>query len=200
MALSNEPMKKFITICICLLALFGLIGCKTTKKAVSESSTTTREETDTTKLATDSIHVGTIRTNHRTTLTYFSDWGYIEFTDSGGTLTIDTLGNLKAKGVKSYQHGKKATQKKAVNTTQSKDSTGTHRLQANGVQSKDSTGDNKLQANGVQSRDNKQTNRETQKQGVKGLKWYQRTIYNIGVLCCVAAIIYTIFLYLRRKK
>ena len=50
-------MKKFITICMCLLALFGLIGCKTTKKAVSESSTTTREETDTTKLATDSIHV-----------------------------------------------------------------------------------------------------------------------------------------------
>ena len=98
-------MKKLITICMCLLALFGLIGCKTTKKAVSESSTTTREETDTTKLATDSIHVGTIRTDNRTTLTYFSDWGYIEFANNGGTLTIDTLGNLKADGVKSYQHG-----------------------------------------------------------------------------------------------
>lgn len=130
-------MKKFITICMCLLALFGLIGCKTTKKAVSESSTTTREETDTTKLATDSIHVGTIRTDNRTTLTYFSDWGYIEFTDSGGTLTIDTLGNLKADGVKSYQHGKKAAQKKAESITQSKDSTDTHKLQANGAQSRD---------------------------------------------------------------
>ena len=165
---------------MCLLALFWLIGCKTQKKVVSESITSTREETDTTKLVTDSIHVGTIRTDHRTTLTYFSDWGYIEFTDSGGTLTIDTLGNLKADGVKSYQHGKKAAQKKAENVTQSKDSTDT----------------NKLQANGVQSRDN----REPQKQGVKALKWYQRTIYHIGVLCCVAAIIYAIFLYLRRKK
>ena len=193
-------MKKFITICMCLLALFGLIGCKTTKKVVSESSANAREETDTTKLVTDSIYVGTIKTDHRTTLTYFSDWGYIEFTDSGGTLTIDTLGNLKAKGVKSYQHGKKTAQKKAENTTQSKSSTGTHRLQANGVQSKDSTGTNKLQANGVQSRNNIKTNRETQKQGVKALKWYQRTIYHIGVLCCVTAIIYTIFLYLRRKK
>lgn len=177
-------MKKFITICMCLLALFGLIGCKTTKKAVSESSITTREETDTTKLATDSIHVGTIKTDNRTTLTYFSDWGYIEFTNNGGTLTIDTLGNLKADGVKSYQHGKKAAQKKAENITQSKDSTDTH----------------KLQANGVQSRDKQQANREPQKQGVKALKWYQRTIYHIGFLCCVAAIIYAIFLYLRRKK
>lgn len=177
-------MKKFITICMCLLALFGLIGCKTTKKVVSESSTTTREESDTTKLVTDSIHVGTIKADHRTTLTYFSDWGCIEFANNGGTLTIDTLGNLKADGVKSYRHGKKAAQKKAENVTQSKDSTNTH----------------KLQANAVQSRDNKQANREPQKQGVKALKWYQRTIYHIGFLCCVAAIIYVIFLYLRRKK
>ena len=177
-------MKKFITICMCLLALFGLIGCKTTKKSVLESSITTREKTDTTKLATDSIHVGTIRTDNRTTLTYFSDWGYIEFANNGGTLTIDTLGNLKADGVKSYQHDKKATQKKAENITQSKDSTDTH----------------KLQANGVQSRDNKQDNREPQKQGVKALKWYQRTIYHICFLCCVAAIIYSIFLYLQRKR
>lgn len=177
-------MKKFITICMCLSALFGLIGCKTTKKAVSESSTTTKEETDTTKLVTDSIHVGTIQTDSRTTLTYFSDCGYIEFANNGGTLTIDTLGNLKADGVKSYQHGKKATQKKTESVTQSKDSTDTH----------------KLQANGVQSRDNKQSNRDPQKQGVKALKWYKRTIYHIGVLCFLAAIIYAIFLYLRRKK
>lgn len=177
-------MKKFITICMCLLALFGLIGCKTTKKVVSEPSTTTREETDTTKLVTDSIHVGTIKADHRTTLTYFSDWGYIEFANNGGTLTIDTLGNLKADGVKSYQHGKKATQKKTESVTQSKDITDTH----------------KLQANGVQIRDNKQAKKEPQKQGVKALKWYQRTIYHIGFLCCLAAIIYVIFLYLQKKR
>lgn len=175
-------MKKFITICMCLLALFGLIGCKTTKKAVSESITS--ERTDTTKLVTDSIHKATTKQENRTTLTIYNDWGYIEFTDSGGTLTIDTLGNLKADGVKSYQHGKRAAQKKAENVTQSKDSTDTH----------------KLQANGVQSRDNKQAVKEPQKQGVKALKWYQCTIYHIGFLCCVAAIIYAIFLYLRRKK
>ena len=175
-------MKKFITICMCLLVLCGLIGCKTTKKVVEEVATS--ERTDTTKVTTDSIHVGTIRTNQQTTLTYFSDWGYIEFTDSGGTLTIDTLGNLKADGVKSYQRGKKAAQTKAENITQSKDSATTRKLQENAIYSKDS----------------KQAKQQPQKQGVKALKWYQRTIYHIGFLCCVAAIIYAIFLYLRRKR
>lgn len=174
-------MKKFITICMCLLALFGLIGCKTTKKAVSESITS--ERSDTTKLVTDSIHKATTKQENRTTLTIYNDWGYIEFADSGGTLTIDG-GLISAKGVKSYHQGKRATQAKAENITQNEDSTAAH----------------KLQANGIQSRDNKQAKQEPQKQGVKALKWYQRTIYHIGFLCCVAAIIYAIFLYLRRKK
>ena len=151
-------MKRLLSIFVCLLVLCGLIGCKT-KKMVTESVTS--ERTDTTKFITDNI----------------------EFTDSGGTLTIDTLGNLKADGVKSYQHGKKAAQTRAESITQSKDSTDTH----------------KLQANAVQSKDNKQA-KQPQKQGVKALKWYQRTIYHIGFLCCVAAIIYSILLYLRRKK
>lgn len=174
-------MKKFITICMCLLVLFGLIGCKTQKKVVSESIT--NERTDTTKLVTDSIHKAATKQENRTTVTIYNDWGYIEFADSGGTLTIDG-GLISAKGVKSYHQGKQATQKKTESVTQSKDSADTH----------------KLQANGVQSRDNKQDIREPQKQGVKALKWYQRTIYHIGFLCCVAAIIYAIFLYLRRKK
>ncbi len=174
-------MKKFITICMCLLALFGLIGCKTQKKVVSESIVS--ERTDTTKLVTDSIHKETTKQENRTTLTIYNDWGYIEFADSGGTLTIDG-GLICAKGVKSYHQGKQATQAKAENITQNEDTTATH----------------KLQANGIQSRDNKQTEQQPQKQGVKALKWYQRTIYHIGALCCVAAIIYAIFLYLRRKK
>lgn len=174
-------MKKFITICMCLLALFGLIGCKTTKKAVSESIVS--ERTDTTKLVTDSSHKATTEQENRTTVTIYNDWGYIEFADSGGTLTIDG-GLISAKGVKSYHQGKQATQARAEDITQSQDSTAAY----------------KLQANGIQSRDNKQAEQEPQKQGVTALKWYQRTIYHIGFLCCVAAIIYAIFLYLRRKK
>lgn len=175
-------MKKFITICMCLLVLCGLIGCKTTKKVVQET-TATSERTDTTKLVTDSIHDTTIKQENRTTVTLFNDWGYIEFADSGGTLTIDK-GLIKAKGVKSYRQGKQATQTKAENITQTKDSTAI----------------SKLRQNAIYNKYNKQAKQQPQKQGVKALKWYQRTIYHIGFLCCVAAIIYAIFLYLRRKK
>ena len=165
---------------MCLLVLCRLIGCKT-KKVVSEASTT--ERTDTTKFITDSVAKSTIKTENRTTLTFFNDWGYIEFADSGGTLTIDS-GLIKANGVKSYHHGKQATQTKAESITQNKDSTTTR----------------KLQENAIYNKCNKQAKQQPQKQGVKALKWYQRTIYHIGFLCCVAAIIYAIFLYLRRKK
>lgn len=175
-------MKKFITICMCLLVLCGLIGCKTTKKVVRET-TATSERTDTTKVTTDSIHDATIKQENRTTVTLFNDWGYIEFADSGGTLTIDK-GLINAKGVKSYHQGKQSTQTKAENITQTKDSTAI----------------SKLQQNAIYNKYNKQAKQQPQKQGVKALKWYQRTIYHIGFLCCVAAIIYAIFLYLRRKK
>jgi len=173
-------MKKFITICMSLLAFLSLMGCKT-KKVVSEASTT--ERTDTTQFVTDSVAKSTIKTENRTTLTFYNDWGYIEFADSGGTLTIDS-GLIRANGVKSYHHGKQATQTKAESITQTKDSTDTR----------------KLQKNAIYNKDNKQTEQQPQKQGVKALKWYQRTIYHIGFLCCVAAIIYAMFLYLRRKR
>lgn len=175
-------MRKFFNIGLCLLVVFVQIGCRT-KKVVAEAVAMTSEETDTTKFVTDSIHVGAIKTDNLTTLKYLSDWGYMEFADSGGTLTIDTEGHLKAEGVKSYHRGKQATKMWTENIAQSKDSVNTH----------------KLQANGVQSRDNKQAYREPQEQGVKALKWYQRTIYYIGTLCCVMVIIYAIFLYLRHK-
>ncbi len=106
---------------------------------------------------------------HRVTL--YDDWGSIEFADSGGTLTIDG-GIVSAMGVKSYNRGKHAVQARAENTLQRKDSTAAHRLQENVTYDK---------------------------RDVKVLKWYQRTIYYIGVLCCVVVGVCVIFLYLRRK-
>lgn len=174
-------MKKIIAICICLLFLCGLVGgCKTQKKVVPESSIS--ERTDTTKVTTDSIHEVTTKQENRTNMVFYNDWGYIEFADSIGTLTIN--GDVvSAKGVKSYHQGKQTSLTNAESITQSKDSTTTR----------------KQQENAIYNQSKKQTE-QPQKQGVKALKWYQRTIYHIGFLCCLAAIIYAIFLYLRRKK
>ena len=176
-------MKKYITIiCVCLLILLGLMGCKTT----SGCTVTTESElkTDTTKQSADSTHKTATKEEKRTTVTLYNDWGYIEFADSGGTLTIDG-GLIKANGVKSYRQGKQATQKQDTDTKVQTDSTATHKEQANGITN--------------QSHKKKQTP-QPQKQGVAALKWYQCTIYHIGALCCIAAIIWAVFLYIKKRK
>ena len=176
-------MKRYITIiCVCLLVLIGLMGCKTT----SGCTVTTESEvqTDTTKQSADSTQKTTTKEEKRTTVTLYNDWGYIEFADSGGTLTIDG-GLIKANGVKSYRQGKQATQKQDTDTKVQTDSTSTHKEQANGIASRT---------------DKKKQPPQPQKQGVETLKWYQRTIYHIGALCCIAAIIWAVFLYIKKRK
>lgn len=179
-------MKRYITIlCICLLVLIGLMGCKTTKQVVTTTTKVSEELTDTTAIKVDSLLKTTTKQEKRTTVTIYNDWGYIEFADSGGTLTIDG-GIIKADGVKSYHQGKQAAQKTEQDTVEQTDSTATHKEQDNGITSR-------KQSN------NKQQPRP-QKQGVKALKWYQRTIYHIGALCCIAAIIWAVFLYIKKRK
>lgn len=176
-------MKRFITICMCLLVLFGLIGCKS-KQAVTTTTEVRETQTDTSTINVDSVLKSTTKQEKRTTVTLYNDWGYIEFADSGGTLTIDG-GMIKADGVKSYHQGKQAAQKQDTDTKVQTDSTATHKEQANGITN--------------QSHKKKQTP-QPQKQGVAALKWYQRTIYHIGALCCIAAIIWAVFLYIKKRK
>ena len=179
-------MKIFTTIvCLWLLGLIGLIGCKT--KQVTTTTTTVREtQTDTSTIKVDSVLKSTTKQEKRTTVTLYNDWGYIEFADSGGTLTIDG-GLIKANGVKSYHQGKQAAQKQDTDLNEQADSTATHKEQANGI------------TNERQS-DTKQQPKAQQKQSVATLKWYQRTIYHIGALCCIAAIIWAVFLYIKKRK
>lgn len=180
-------MKRFITICMCLLVLLGLmglIGCKS-KQAVTTTTEVRETQTDTSTINVDSVLKSTTKQEKRTTVTLYNDWGYIEFADSGGTLTIDG-GLIKADGVKSYRQGKQATKKQDTEINEQADSTATHKAQANGI------------TNERQS-DTKQ-HPKAQKQGVAALKWYQRTIYHIGALCCIAAIIWAVFLYIKKRK
>lgn len=179
-------MKRFITICICLLVLFGLIGCKS-KQAVTTTTTVRETQTDTSTINVDSVLKSTTMQEKRTTVTLYNDWGYIEFADSGGTLTIDG-GLIKADGVKSYRQGKQAAQKQNTDINEQADSTATHKAQANGI------------TNERQSDTKQQPKAQPQKQGVEALKWYQRTIYHIGALCCIAAIIWAVFLYIKKRK
>ncbi len=163
-------MRSVINICLGLLVVFVQIGCRT-KKVVAEAVAATSEETD-------SVHVSAIKQEGRTEVTLYDDWGRIEFADSGGTLTIDTGGRLKAEGVKSYHQGRWASVSKTELVAQEADSTVTRGLRGSTVCVKPSP----------------------QREGVRALKWYQRMIYYIGALCCVMVIIYAVLLYLRCKR
>lgn len=159
--------------------LCGLVSCKA-KKVVTESITS--EITDTTKIAIDSAHTETTKQESLSSVVIHTDLGYIEFVGSGGTLSIDG-DKISADGVLSYHHDKHTTQAEDKTAITSTDSVATHQWQANGIRSQES----------------KQFKQEPQKQSTKALKWYQRITYYVGALCCVAAIIYAIFLYLRKK-
>lgn len=163
----------------------GLTGCK----AASGCTVATESELkmDTTKQSADSTQKTTTKEEKRTTVTLYNDWGRIEFADSGGMLTIDG-GLIKADGVKSYRQGKQAVQKQDTDTKVQTDSAATHEERANGI------------INERRSSTNRQSRAQPQKQGVTALKWYQRTIYHVGALCCLAAIIWTVFLYIKRRK
>ena len=179
-------MKKYIAIiCVCLSVLIGLIGCKTTGGC--PVTTESELKTDTTKQSADSTRKTATKEEKRTTVTLYNDWGYIEFADSGGTLTIDG-GLIKANGVKSYRQGKQATQKQDTASKAQTDSATAHREQANGI------------VNDRRSCTKQQPQARSQKQGVAALKWHQRTIYHVGALCCIAAIIWAVFLYIKRRK
>lgn len=162
-----------------LSALLILVGCKA-KKVVTEAAIS--EIIDTTKVATDSVHKKITEQNTQSSVTIHTDLGYIEFVGSGGTLSIDG-DNIKAEGVRSYYQSKHTTQAANKSASVTIDSTATHRQQANGLRSQET----------------KYTKQEPQKQSAKAFKWYQRIVYYICALCCVATIIYAIFLYLRKK-
>ena len=174
-------MRKLIILSACLLAGCTLAGCKA-KKMVTETETV--ERTDSNIQRTDSAAKSCVMEEVRTALTVYNRWGYIEFADSGGTLEVDAVGGVKAKGVRRVERGQQTTAQLAGHRTARMDSSAVH---------------NEAVTQTV-AKERKETLREPQKQGIAALKWYQRTIYRIGGLCCIAAIIYAIFLYMRRKR
>ena len=142
------------------------------------------ERTDSNIQRADSTAKSSLMDEVRTALTVYNRWGYIDFADSGGTLEMDSTGGVKAKGVRRVVRGQQVTARQARHHTAKMDSSAVH----NEATSQAAT------------KERKETLREPQKQGIAALKWYQRAFYRIGGLCCIAAIIYAIFLYMRRKR
>ncbi len=169
-------MKQFI---IVLLATLMLIGCKAKQTVVNE--TTTATTVDTTRTIADTMGAVSIYTDTSKTNQHTQHATTVEFVDGGGVVSIDTAGNVTMQGVKSISGI--STQDVAIQT---------------GVSERDTTTATHTDtANGIAKNEAKQTRKEEKTS--QALQWWHKPLIWIGALCCIAAILWLIFIYIHKK-
>lgn len=169
-------MKQLIFI---ILAALMLIGCRAKQTAIKDN--TTASLIDTTHTVADTISAVSNYIDTTTATQHVEQSATIEFVDGGGTVNIDTAGNITIQGLKSI----KGTGKADVTIK-------------NGVTNRDSISARHTDlAYGIVKRESKQ--RETEEKVSKAVQWYERPLIWIGSLCCIAVLLYILFIYLKRK-
>lgn len=169
-------MKQLLII---LMAALMLIGCRAKQAVIKETETASL--IDTTKAVADTM--GAVSTHIDTTKTaqHVEQTATVEFVDGGGTVTIDTMGNVTLQGVKSITGSIKADN-----------------VQVNGVADSTSTYQNHSEtANGRTEQTAKQT--DIKESTSRAIRWYERPLIWIGSLCCIAVLLWAIFLYLHKR-
>ena len=185
---------KAVRLLAALMLIASLAGCRAKKALIDESSAVVR--IDTTKTVADSLTATQTVTDTTKTAAQVEESAVIDFVDSGGTVNIDTAGNVTLTGVKSIkgdirrQHNevKGFTQTNAETLTEAKETA------KNGT----ITNTHNEQVNGITANEQKQSHQEKET-AVTRPKWYQTILAKIGGLCCIAALLWLLFLYLKRK-
>ena len=169
-------MKQLILI---FLATLMLIGCKAKQTVIKENDTVSL--IDTTGTVADTMGAVSNYSDTTTATKHVEQSATIEFVDGGGTVSIDTAGNITIQGLKSI----KGTGKADVTIK-------------NGVTNRDSISARHTDlAYGIVTRESKQ--RENEEKISKAVQWYERPLIWIGSLCCIAVLLYILFIYLKRK-
>lgn len=169
-------MKQLILI---FLATLMLIGCRAKQTVIKENATVSL--IDTTRTVADTMGAVSNYSDTTTATKHVEQSATIEFVDGGGTVSIDTAGNITIQGLKSI----KGTGKADVTIK-------------NGVTNRDSISALHTDlAYGIVNRESKQ--RETEEKVSKAVQWYERPLIWVGSLCCIAVLLYILFIYLKRK-
>lgn len=189
-------MKKTGWIILTLAVLLCLLGCKSKKVVIQESSTL--QLTDTTKYQTDSLVTTEQRGDSLVTTEQRSDSlgivattqesSDITFVDGGGTVSIDSAGNLSLQGVKSIKAGKLSTWREEMRAGAAKMALDVNKT----IKRTDSVAT--TQHNGIK-RDEATQRKEKTKTRQPG--WYV-PIAIVGTVC-LAVLLWLIFMYLKRK-
>lgn len=169
-----------------LIAAIGvavcLFSCRTQKAVTNTDQSSNLSYVDTTKTVADTA--GHTQTDTDTTKTAAAYEGVevIEFVKGGGKVSIDTAGNITFEGVKNIKGRHKGTIEQDKGVSRKSEETAGHREQLNGVKAD-------------QTQREKRTEEKTPAQ-----KWYDTMFARIGLGVCIAALMWLLFLYLKRKK
>lgn len=159
-----------------------LFSCRTHKAVTAIDQNSTLSYADTTRTEADTTSRKHTDTNTTKTAATYEGVGIMEFVEGGGKVSIDSAGNVIFEGVKNIKGQHKGTIAQDKGVSRKTEETAGHREQLNGV-----TAD--------QSRHEKRTEEKAQRK-----KWYETTFARIGQGVCIAAILWLLFLYLKRKK
>lgn len=169
-----------------LIAAVGVAGClyscKTHKAVTASDLNAAQSYVDTTKTVADtaSHKANTIDTTKMAAA--FEGRKLIEFVEGGGKVNIAPDGNVTLEGVKSIKSQRKGSVAQDKGVSQQVEDTAGHHEQANGIQAE-------------QNDQQKYTEEMTPAQ-----KWYETALARLGLGVCIAALLWVLFLYLRRKR
>lgn len=158
-----------------------MFSCQTQKAITTTDQNSTLSYVDTTKTVADTTNRTQSDTDTTKTAATYEGVGLIEFVKGGGKVSIDSAGNVTFEGVKNIKGRRKESiaQYKGV-AHEAKETTG-HREQLNGVKAD-------------QTKQEKRTEEKTPAQ-----KWYETALARLWLGVCIAALMWLLFLYLRRK-
>lgn len=158
-----------------------LLSCRTQKTMTGADLNSTLSYVDTTKTVADTgIHKRIYTDTAKTAATY-DGVGVIEFVEGGGKVSIDSTGIVILDGVKNIQSRHKGSFAQKKSAVKKVDEVAAHREQLSGVKVD-------------RTQHEKYTERKEPAQ-----KWYETALARLGLGVCIAALIWLMFLYLRRK-
>ena len=163
-------------------AAAGLLSCRTQKIVANTDLNAAQSYVDTTKTVADTASHKQTDTDTTKTTAAYEGVGVIEFVEGGGKVSIDKAGNVTFDGVKNVRGQRKGNIEQDKGVTQKTEETAGHSEQLNGVRAD-------------QAKQVKQTEEKTPTQ-----KWYDTMFARIGLGVCIAALMWLLFLYLKRKK
>lgn len=158
-----------------------ILSCRTQKAVTATDQNSTLSYADTTKIVADTTGRTQNDTDTTKTAATYEGVGLIEFVEGGGKVSIDSAGNVTFEGVKNIKGQRKGNIAQDKGVTRKVEEAAGHREQLNGV-----TAD--------------QTQREKRtEEKAPAQKWYETALARLGLGVCIAALMWLLFLYLKRK-